>query len=44
MTTVRMEDILRFVEQAEAGREVYANQSRHGVLFKVIERLLVDSG
>ncbi|UAW64895.1 NACHT domain-containing protein [Mycoavidus sp. HKI] len=42
-TTVRMEDIPRFEEQAQAGREVYANQSRHGVLFKVIERLLVDS-
>ncbi len=42
-TTVRMEDIPRFEEQAQAGREVYTNQSRHGVLFKVIERLLVDS-
>ncbi len=41
-TTVRMEDIPRLEEQAKAG-EVYPNQSRHGVLFKVIERLLVGS-
>ncbi len=41
-TTVRMEDIPRLEGQAQAG-EVYPNQSRHGVLFKVIERLLVDS-
>ncbi|WP_284271410.1 hypothetical protein, partial [Mycoavidus cysteinexigens] len=38
-----MEDIPRFEEQAQAGREVYANQSRHGVLFKLIERLLAGS-
>ncbi len=42
-TAVRMEDIPRFEEQAQAGREVYANQSRHGVLFKLIERLLAGS-
>ncbi len=42
-TTVRMEDIPRLEGQARAGREVYPNQSRHGVLFKVIERVLVDS-
>ncbi len=42
-TTVRMEDIPRFEEQAQAGREVYPNQSRHLVLFKLIERLLVGS-
>ncbi len=42
-TAVRMEDILRFEEQAQAGREVHANQSRHGVLFKLIERLLAGS-
>ncbi len=42
-TTVRMEDILRFDEQAKAGREVYPNQGRHWVLFKLIERLLVSS-
>ncbi len=42
-TTVRMEDIPRFEEQAQAGREVYPNQSRHLVLFKLIERLLVNS-
>ncbi len=42
-TTVRMEDIPRFEAQAQAGREMYPNQSRHWVLFKLIERLLVDS-
>ncbi len=42
-TTVRMEDILRFDEQAKSGREVYPNQSRHWILFKLIERLLVSS-
>ncbi len=42
-TIVRMEDIVRFEEQAQAGREVYPNQSRHWVLFKLIERLLVSS-
>ncbi len=42
-TTVRMEDIPRFEAQAQAGRAVYPNQSRHWVLFKLIERLLVDS-
>ncbi len=42
-TTVRMEDIPRFEQQAQAGRKVYPNQSRHGVLFKLIERVLVES-
>ncbi|UUM22240.1 NACHT domain-containing protein [Mycoavidus sp. SF9855] len=42
-TTVRMEDIVRFEEQAQAGREVYPNQSRYGVLFKLIERLLAGN-
>ncbi len=42
-TTVRLEDILRFEEQAQAGQTVYPNQSRHWVLFKLIERLLVGS-
>ncbi len=40
-TTVRMEDVLRFEAQAQTGRVVYANQSRHWVLFKLIERVLV---
>ncbi len=42
-TIVRMEDISRFEEQAKAGREMYLNQGQHVVLFKLIERLLVDS-
>ncbi len=42
-TTVRMEDIPRFEAQVQAGGEVYPNQSRHLVLFKLIERLLVSS-
>ncbi|UAW63664.1 NACHT domain-containing protein [Mycoavidus sp. HKI] len=42
-TIVRMEDCLRFEAQAQTGREVYSNQSRQGVLFKLIERLLVSS-
>ncbi len=42
-TTVRMEDIVRFEGQAQAGQEVYPNQSRHWVLFKLIERLLVSN-
>ncbi|UAW63871.1 NACHT domain-containing protein [Mycoavidus sp. HKI] len=42
-TTVRMEDPLRFDLQAKKGEEVYLNQGSHGVLFKVIERLLVGS-
>ncbi len=41
-TTVRMEDMPRLDAQTKAG-EVYPNQSRHGVLFKVIERVLVSS-
>ncbi len=42
-TTVRMEDISRFEQKTKVGREVHPNQSRHLVLFKVIERLLVAS-
>ncbi len=42
-TTVHIEDIPRFEEQAQAGQDVYPNQSRHLVLFKIIERLLVNS-
>ncbi len=42
-TTVRMEDISRFKEQAKAGRDVYLNQGQHLVLFKLIERLFVSS-
>ncbi len=41
-TTVRMEDMPRLDTQTKAG-EVYPNQSRHGVLFKLIERVLVSS-
>ncbi len=39
-TTVRMEDIVRY-GQAQIGRKLYPDQGRHGVLFKLIERLLV---
>ncbi len=39
-TAVRIGDIPRFEAQAQAGQEVYSNQSRHIVLFKVVERLL----
>ncbi len=42
-TTVRMEDCLRFDAPAQASQEVSLNQSRHGVLFKLIERVLVSS-
>ncbi len=42
-TAVRIGDIPRFEVQAQAGRMVYTNQSRHWVLFKLIERVLVDS-
>ncbi|UAW63851.1 NACHT domain-containing protein [Mycoavidus sp. HKI] len=42
-TTVRMEDSLRFDLQAKKGEEIYLNQGSHGVLFKVIERLLAGS-
>ncbi len=42
-TTVRMEDPVRFDLQAKKGDEVYLNQGSHGVLFKVLERLLVGS-
>ncbi len=43
-TRVRMDDISRFEEEANAGRAaMYPNQSRHWVLFKLIERLLVNS-
>ncbi len=37
-TTVRIEDINRLQNQ-----EIYANQARHGVLLKLIERLLISS-
>ncbi len=40
-TVVRINDIPRL--QAQTGEQVYANQSRHNVLFKVIERLLSGS-
>ncbi len=40
VTTVRMEDIPRYEQQAN---EVRHNQSRHWVLFKLIERVLVGS-
>ncbi len=40
-TTVRMGDIYRLERHAQAGKEVYSNQGRHGVLFKLIERLLI---
>ncbi len=43
VTTVRTEDIPRFEQQAKAGQEAYANQGRHVVLFKLIERLLVGN-
>ncbi len=42
-TTVRMNDISRSGEQAKVGRQVYRNQGRHLVLFKLIERVLADS-
>ncbi len=42
-TAVRIGDIPRFEAQAQAGREVYPNQSLHLVLFKLIERLLGES-
>ncbi len=42
-TAVRIGDILRFEEQAEAGQEVYPNQGVHLVLFKLIERLLGEN-
>ncbi len=42
-TTVRVEDIPRLEEQAQSGSDMYLNESRHLVLFKLIERLLVDS-
>ncbi len=42
-TSVRIDDIPRFQEQARAGKALYRNQSRHWVLFKLIERLLVSS-
>ncbi len=42
-TVVRIEDIPRLEGQAQKGGEVYQNQSRHLVLFKLIERLLVGN-
>ncbi len=41
-TAVRMEDMPRLDAQTKAG-EVYPNQSRHGILFKLIERVLASS-
>ncbi len=42
-TAVRIGDIPRIEVQVEAGQQVYPNQSRHKVLFKLIERLLVGN-
>ncbi len=42
-TTVRMGDIYRSERQAKSGQEIYPNQGKHGVLFKLIERLLVGN-
>ncbi len=42
-TTVRMGDIYRAERQAKAGQEIYPNQGKHGVLFKLIERLFVGN-
>ncbi len=42
-TTVRIEDIPRIEQQAQAGQVVYAQQSRHAVMLKLIERLFVTS-
>ncbi len=42
-TVVRIGDIPQLEAQAQTGKQVYANQSRHNVLFKVIERLLSGS-
>ncbi len=43
-TTVRMEDMLRFDGAGKAEEEWYPHQkNQHGVLFKLIERLLVGS-
>ncbi len=40
-TVVRVEDIARI--QAQSGPEVYPNESRHYVMFKLIGRILVNS-
>ncbi len=42
-TAVRIGDIPRIEVQAQTGQQVYPNQSRHKVLFKLIERLLVGN-
>ncbi len=42
-TAVRIDNIPRFEEQAEAGQGVYPNQGLHLVLFKLIERLLGEN-
>ncbi len=42
-TTVRIGDIPRFKEIELRGQEVYANQGRHWVLFKLLERFLIDN-
>ncbi len=39
-TTVRIEDMPRFASQQASGQQVYENQGRHLVFFKVLERLL----
>ncbi len=42
-TTVRIDDIPRLEQQAQTGQIVYPDQSRHAVMFKLIERLFVTS-
>ncbi len=42
-TTVRIGDIPRLKRQAKAGEVIFLNQGQHGVLFKLIERLLVGN-
>ncbi len=39
-TTVRIEDMPRFASQQASGQQVYEDQGRHLVFFKVLERLL----
>ncbi len=42
-TTVRIGDIPRLDRHVQAGHDIYPNQDRHAVLFKLIERLLVGN-
>ncbi len=42
-TAVRIQDISRFKAKELKGEEVYANQGRHWVLFKLLERFLVHN-